>query len=267
MQRSITELKNRHKGQDIWVLGAGPSLNYVHPSFFENKICVGTNSICNHFPCEYAVFKDSLAVIAIKEKLQDVKVVVSRKMSGGAFMPEVKLPIEHYIFDHPLNKACNVDNIITMPPDVSCMGTDMLVVSNSTITSSIHLAAYLGAANIMICGHDSGTLEGIQYVLGYHNEEKRRLVLEGARRYKKMHGLREDLPSDSIVPVFDMKENFRWMSIIENQTLEVCSAITKHYGCSIHSLNPFINFNLEGHEFSPSSPGPFIERRMRVDDP
>ena len=38
--RYIDSLKNKHVGSDIWVLGSGASLNYVEPSFFENKICI-----------------------------------------------------------------------------------------------------------------------------------------------------------------------------------------------------------------------------------
>ena len=38
MNKSIKELKNIHKGKDIWVLLAGSSMDYVNKSFFENKI-------------------------------------------------------------------------------------------------------------------------------------------------------------------------------------------------------------------------------------
>ena len=43
--RYIDSLKDVHKNQDIWVIGAGSSMNYVDPSFFDNKITVGLNHV------------------------------------------------------------------------------------------------------------------------------------------------------------------------------------------------------------------------------
>ena len=49
MYKSIKELKNKHQGEDIWILLAGSSMNYVNNSFFENKITVGQNQMFKHF--------------------------------------------------------------------------------------------------------------------------------------------------------------------------------------------------------------------------
>ena len=38
-------LKDKHVGQDIYVLGSGMSMNFLSPNFFEGKISIGTNSI------------------------------------------------------------------------------------------------------------------------------------------------------------------------------------------------------------------------------
>ena len=48
-QKKISELKEIHTGEDVWVLAAGPSMNYLDPSFFENKVTVGVNRICKFF--------------------------------------------------------------------------------------------------------------------------------------------------------------------------------------------------------------------------
>ena len=37
MYKNISELKNKYKGEDIWIVLAGSSMNYVSDSFFENK--------------------------------------------------------------------------------------------------------------------------------------------------------------------------------------------------------------------------------------
>ena len=45
MNKTIQELKDIHKGEDIWVIGAGSSMNFVDSSFFENKICIRPKNI------------------------------------------------------------------------------------------------------------------------------------------------------------------------------------------------------------------------------
>src|SRR5438874_647953 len=60
LRRSITELKGRHAGADIWLIAAGPSLNYVAPAFFEGKVTLGVNDVYRRFPCSYLVRRTRL---------------------------------------------------------------------------------------------------------------------------------------------------------------------------------------------------------------
>ena len=43
IQVKLEDLRNRHDGETIWVLGSGPSLNFLDPTFFAGKIAVSTN--------------------------------------------------------------------------------------------------------------------------------------------------------------------------------------------------------------------------------
>ena len=49
-------------------------------------------------------------------------------------------------------------------------------------------------------------------------------------------------------------ENWPGISIrineIEVETLQVRNYLMEKYNCNIHSLNPFLNFGLEGHKFT-----------------
>jgi carbonic anhydrase len=99
------------------------------------------------------------------------------------------------------------------------VGTDRIVVSYSTITSAIHIAAYMGAANIIIVGHDCGTLDGEVNFPGYGE------AIGGSDFYRQ------------------------FITEIEPQTLTLREKIKEVYGCNLYSLNPFINFGLEGHEY------------------
>jgi hypothetical protein len=58
--KNITELKDIYKGLDIWCILAGSSMDYVDPSFFEDKIVIGLNQVYKKFPCNYILMKDCL---------------------------------------------------------------------------------------------------------------------------------------------------------------------------------------------------------------
>jgi len=45
----IEDLRGKHKGKDIWVIGAGPSLDAYPLDFFEDKICIGVNWVFSVF--------------------------------------------------------------------------------------------------------------------------------------------------------------------------------------------------------------------------
>jgi hypothetical protein len=76
----------------------------------------------------------------------------------------------------------------------------------------MHLAAHLGASTIILVGADCGTLDGEHRVKDYPDGDKLWAL------YNKHHKLMKD-----------------WLE--------------QNYSVKIHSLNPFINLNLEGHTF------------------
>ena len=39
----LIDYRNRHEFETIYVFGSGATLNYLAPSFFDDKICVATN--------------------------------------------------------------------------------------------------------------------------------------------------------------------------------------------------------------------------------
>ena len=221
MIRLISELKDIHKGNDIWVLGSGPSMNHIDNSFFENKITIGVNRICKFFKCNYIVAKDDTGFESILNNKKSSKLILSKHHGGTIGQRLNKVNVEHYIFSHPEKKDER--------PDISVIkkNSNQIVVSYSTITSAIHLAAYMGAKNIIICGHDCGTIDGYSTIKNYYK---------------------------SIKPVqITAKGYINWLKIIELDTLTVNSAIKKEYLCNIHSLNPFMNLNATQHKYIHSS--------------
>jgi hypothetical protein len=87
-----------------------------------------------------------------------------------------------------------------------------LVYGSSSLHGAMNLAAFLGARFVMLVGADCGTLDGEHRIGGYPDGHKPWNIYEQHNRKLKQW----------------LKEN---------------------YGCDVYSLNPFINFNLEGHTF------------------
>ena len=86
----------------------------------------------------------------------------------------------------------------------------------------------MGAKYIILVGHDCGTLDGEPNFNGYHDDST----------YSISHGNEEP------------KEKYKlWLSEIEEQTITLKKLLKEKYGCEIYSLNPFINFGLEGHRY------------------
>lgn len=218
MIKNIKELKDIHHDEDIYVVAAGASLDFIDESFFDGKIVIGINQVYKKYRCDYLIRKE---VKFIKPSLDTgAKVIVSEYDSGNKYRGIDALntnKIEHenlYYFEHLENEHNKVDT--------SVIGTDKLVVSFSTITSAIHLAAYMGAYNIYIVGHDCGTINGKSTFKGYYDSIK-------------------DTPWQS------WEQYKAWLKIIESQTIAVRNKLVKHYQCNIVSINPFVSFNLENN--------------------
>lgn len=217
----ITELKSKHAGADIWVIVSGPSMEYVDPEFFRNKIVIGVNQVFRRFPCTYLVRKD--AEHAEEAALTGIPLIIAEHDGGGHANPKNEVPVDAWFFEHPdldEGRILQIDD--TSALDV--IGTDRLIVSHSTVTTAMHMAAYLGAANIILCGCDGGAIDGKIHYPSYYNPELEKI---------------------------DDAFYRGWVRIIMFQTYQVRARLQKVYGCRIYTLNPFLGFLLDGHVFQP----------------
>jgi hypothetical protein len=87
-----------------------------------------------------------------------------------------------------------------------------LVYGSSSLHGAMNLAAFVGAKYIVLVGADCGTIDGQHRIEGYPGGGTPWSIYESHNRRMKQW----------------LKEN---------------------YGCDVYSLNPFLNFNLEGHTF------------------
>lgn len=238
--KGIESLRGVHAGQDIYVLASGKSLDHVPKSFFDGKVTVGVNQVYKWLTPTYLVRKETEM---LKEALvgtpKTTTHVVSRGNAGDANTANADFVATWLksgtvdasnvvVFDHDPN-AWMLRKPLTLPDADS-----KLVVSFSTITTAIHLAAVLGAANIVLVGHDCGTLDGHTNIAGYHTPTSLALAW----------GPHPDTAKTSYT---------NWLGVIERDTVRLRGLLKDVYGCNVVSLNPFVNFRLEGHAYVPSS--------------
>jgi len=222
--QSHTILKNAYTGKDVYVLGSGTSMQFINKTFFEDKFTIGANLIYQYFPVNFCVFKHSQF---IDDAVGKCKVIISSKHDCGDITKEiVNNKNVDYFFTHKKGRFGELED--NFRENLESLGKDEdIFVSYSTITSCIHLAAYMGARNIIVCGHDCGWIDGLSHIEGY------------SKRIIDYYGSEEK---------FNEYYNY-WLERINSDTIRLKEKIKEIYGCEIYSLNPFINFRLEGHDY------------------
>lgn len=225
--KQLEDFKNTHLDEDIYIYASGKSCDFIDNSFFKNKIVIGVNQSYRRLKPTYLVRKEFklLEKIITNNELTDVIHFVSKGNCGlgntknyDIINSKFKNQNNIVIYNHNQN-----NRQITSLPD-----GDKLVVSYSTITTAIHLAAYMGAKNIIIVGHDCGLLNGESNFTGYHTKESLSVAWK----------------------TNPQKQYNDWLGKIENHTITLKKLLKDKYGCNVLSLNPFINFNLEGNNFT-----------------
>jgi hypothetical protein len=208
----LSDLENLHPGETIWVLGSGPSLNFIDREFFDDKICVTVNAVGAtyglrsfyaysnyHFPNAEETFGEGLIVaVALARD------TLTRNPWPGEVPDNVALSEA----DSYAPPGTSWDPYRMPPPE------GQIVYGSSSIHGAIHLAAHLGAKNIVLVGADCGFIDEEINVTGYPLRT-------------------ED---------FSLK--------VWNEHTQVLKRwLGEKYGVRVYSLNPFINLNLEGHRF------------------
>lgn len=216
MISDICQFKDIHKGSDIYVLGSGPSCNYIDPEFLEGKISVGTNQTYRKFDTDYIIRKEHSL---IDETLGacDSKVVVAKRNAGnGASLDTHRASDNLFYYDHLVN---------THILDLTCFDhPNHLAVSYSTITTSMHFAYHLGAKNIILMGVDHGVLDDKFVFDGYYKSIKE--------------------------TCWNNWDDYRnWLKGLEGDTVKMKGKL-KSLNINVYSINPFINFRLEGHKYA-----------------
>jgi len=216
MIRSVKELRNKHKYEDVWILGSGSSLNFIAPEFFTNKLVIGVNWMYRHFTCDYLVVHHHEIVkqICLERALDQLffKLVVSEFQCCAFKDGQYAFPdAEIYIYKHE-DQGYMVNNYrpLIIPT------ADKILSGGTTVIDAVGLAIHMGCRNIMLCGCDGGGIDNETNIRNYYRE------------YSK---------SDQI------GHSVRSLQIIIELRDEL-----KKYGINIYTLSPFMGLGLEEHK-------------------
>lgn len=222
MSTQLSEIRGRHAGADIYLIASGKSMDHVDPAFFEGKVTVGVNQSFRRVPPSYVVvhnafFYEECYLWAAENNVPLLTVkygFMNPRRRIRQVPPPVDTPPPVYLFDCRYPIECD-------GMDLSVVGTDEIVGGRSTLLTGIHICAYLGAKNVILCGADGGLLDGESHFVGY----------------------REGNATPNI-------DNFpAWLRTVEPQVIALRRRLYEVYGCRVYSLNPFVNFGLEGHQY------------------
>jgi hypothetical protein len=218
---SLDEMQNIHLGEDVYVLGSGATLDYVDPYFFDGKITVSTNLVGALLGIRgttaYTHSHYHVNALEVAEKHPESIVVAPMGDRGYAGKPK-HFPMNVVYYEHvatgqefDVNRSWHESG---------------LIVGSSSIHGSIHLAAHMGARNIILVGADCGYLDGKTNHSKYMNE------FGGTQS--------GDLLNDTAHHLARWDKDLR---MVKEKMIEV-------YGVRMYSLNPFVNLRLEDHVFT-----------------
>lgn len=204
------DFANAHRGETVYVLASGPSLNHIDPGFFDDKTVVAVNFIGHELGLRsyYMCSHYHLDAHAIARQVPDIPIIVPEIDQGGNKLAE-KPPEYANVYAFPTNEqryaAFNVDT--DWPTEYGS-----LVVGPTSLHFTMHFAHFLGARYIVLVGADCGTLDGAENRNGH------------------------DRGIGSPWPV--------WY-----EQLPRVAGKLRSLGSEVYSLNPFVNFGLEGHRY------------------
>jgi hypothetical protein len=226
MNENIRTLRNRHIGQTAWIVASGPTLNFISPSFFQDKLTIVINEAFREFPSTY-VFAHHREASGEAIGLGLTTVVSDYCRCDVADGPNV-FDGSYFSYHHPQQP----DTLrMDMQPLIDDLD-DTLIVGSNTVTSALDFAGrILGASTLILCGVDSGSIDGQWNYAGYNGSGKT-VRYDNGEECGTVGGT--GLPH------------------IRAQVALIATVVAalRARGVGVYSLNPFTDFGLENHVFA-----------------
>lgn len=203
--------KDARKGETIWVVGSGASLDFIGADFFTGKTVVCVNRVgitlgIDEFFSVTHYHRDAMIVASFRPDLPVI--TPENDLGAGTWEEADHRPTEPSIYFFPTGPQLfgAFDAHRDWPTD-----PEALVAGPTSLHMTMHFAQYLGAAHIVLVGADCGTFDNSSNFSGY-------------------------AIGDNPFPVWE-------------RTLGQVADEIRARGTSVHSLNPFASLALEGHSF------------------
>lgn len=144
----VQELYGRHKGQPIWVVGTGPSMQMFPKQLLPDHITIGLNQAWRYGPLTYSLTVHPEHVLEWeKEKGHPTQWITKKKGP----LADLSLDDPRYYVFHTEQE--NYDLVRAPKPDV-------LFLAHGIHNTAMVLAAHMGASVVYLVGCDMGELGG-----------------------------------------------------------------------------------------------------------
>jgi hypothetical protein len=156
----LKRLVDTLKGDTVYILGAGPSMDSIPHEFFKWKITIGINGVFEKFPCIYSVMKHNEFLAKAKGKTVRIASEYDRGVQGGKTntAEHIFKTIEPHIVQEPFKHI-----------KMQILDDERITTGYSTVISAIDIARKMGAKMIILCGIDC-EFSGSPNYDGYYRE-------------------------------------------------------------------------------------------------
>lgn len=210
----IQELCGRHRSQDIYICGTGPSLRVTNLSFLVDRVTIGLNQFWRHLTPTYSITVHPELVLSYEAEgglrdahtLRRTKWIVKRK----APMADLKWADGRFYVFETINEDYSVLRL--QPPD-------RLFLSKGIQCTALDMAVRMGAKNIFLVGTDMCSLGGEHH---------------GHEQHVRFHGLDPDT----------VYKEYRY------STAKVRKVLEEYHGVNIMTLSPFLGVGAPEEDYA-----------------
>ncbi len=180
--RFVSELYDKYPGQDIYVVGTGPSVRVVPTEFLKNRITIGCNQAWKVAPLRYGItIHPDLNVPEYMPQPQsrpDVTWVLGRRKAENLLTPEqLEDALQRcFMFEYhgrpntqPPHEPSDAGRLLEWAREPS---GDNLYLWSSIAQAAVNLAANMGAKNVFLIGCDNCSIGGNHHAHAQHTRWK-----------------------------------------------------------------------------------------------
>lgn len=202
----------------IYVIGSGPTLDFIDVCFFGGETVIAVNEVgerlglYNNNKIDVHTFSHyHPETFVLAEQYPKHKFHLPLGDRGFAGEPSER-PANATFYPHHATK-------FDWDPETRWPHNGIMVGSTG-VHGAMHLACKMGAEFIVLVGVDCGILDG---KFNHSNYQSGNLVND---------------------------DTSNWLARWDMHLRQVKDVLTREYGVSIYSMNPFVNLNLEGHKWT-----------------